>query len=379
MLKRRIACGLLILAAAVLYLFSNESVTLALLLALILIPLASVGLLRLSGKNLSISLTEDTSDPERKKVRLILDNPDILPVAAADTEVRCVNLRTGEADSSVFSRGIPPRSKRESQMEIIPGHAGRYEVAVASATISDPLGIWQRELSCSDRMRLTVLPELFEMQMTYGSSAAMLENDRYRDNARGNDPGDITGIREYVPGDPVRNIHWKLSEKTDKLLVKELGKPITEQFLVILDTASDIAQDPFELDASAAVFTSLLHSLHRDGIVFSAAWTDPITGKAVIRTIHDELDIAAACDEFLAVPASAPSAFGRIERDIAESRYAHIIIVSSRIPDGVEAITNGCQVTVLLQGGDAAVTENNLSIIGFESKTYITDLAGIEV
>ena len=87
MLKRRIACGLLILAAAVLYLFSNESVTLALLLALILIPLASVGLLRLSGKNLSISLTEDTSDPERKKVRLILDNPDILPVARIITRV----------------------------------------------------------------------------------------------------------------------------------------------------------------------------------------------------------------------------------------------------------------------------------------------------
>jgi uncharacterized protein (DUF58 family) len=34
------------------------------------------------------------------------------------------------------------------------------------------------------------------------------------------DPTRIYGIREYVPGDPIKSIHWKVSAKTNKLQVK---------------------------------------------------------------------------------------------------------------------------------------------------------------
>ena len=79
------------------------------------------------------------------------------------------------------------------------------------------------------------------------------------------------------------------------------------------------------------------------------------------------------------MPSSGPSAFGRIERDIAESRYAHIIVVGSRIPEGIEAITNGCQVTLLMYGLEGSSSETNLSITGFRRGTYKTELAGVEV
>ena len=73
------------------------------------------------------------------------------------------------------------------------------------------------------------------------------------------------------------------------------------------------------------------------------------------------------------------SAFERIDRDIAESRYAHIVVVGSMVPEGIEAIANGCQVTVLLYGGEGSTTENNVTIIGFDSGSCKTDLAGIEI
>ena len=79
------------------------------------------------------------------------------------------------------------------------------------------------------------------------------------------------------------------------------------------------------------------------------------------------------------MPSAGPSAFGRIERDIAESRYAHIIIVGSRIPEGIEAITNGCQVTLLLYGAEGSTSETNLTIAGFHRGSYQKELAGIEV
>ena len=49
------------------------------------------------------------------------------------------------------------------------------------------------------------------------------------------------------------------------------------------------------------------------------------------------------------------------------------------IPEGIDAIGNGCLVTVLVYGEEGSVTENNVTTVGFETKTYKDDLAGIEI
>ena len=379
MLKRRIACILLILSALILYIFDNESVTLALLLALIVMPAASVGLIALSGRNFRISMERTTQPDENPVVRVTTENPDIIPLAAVEAEVVCTNLRTGEADSYMIRNTPRPKSTQTIDLEILPKNAGRYEIEVSSATLTDPLQLSGRQVACSDREYVTIMPEIFDMQVSYASDAAMLEGDRSADSRRGNDPGDVRAIRDYVPGDPVRNIHWKLSEKADKLLVKELGNPITDQFLLILDTGHEVSQIPAALETIASVFVSLAETIRRDSSGLSIAWTDPETGRAVIRKVVEEADLTAAADEYLAVPAAMHSAFERIDRDIAESRYAHIVVVGSMVPEGIEAIANGCQVTVLLYGGEGSTTENNVTIIGFDSGSCKTDLAGIEI
>ncbi|MCQ2538114.1 MAG: DUF58 domain-containing protein [Lachnospiraceae bacterium] len=43
-----------------------------------------------------------------------------------------------------------------------------------------------------------------------------------------NDPSEAYGIREYVPGDSIKSIHWKLSEKTGKTMVREYGMPVPQ-------------------------------------------------------------------------------------------------------------------------------------------------------
>ena len=379
MLKRRIACILLIISALILYLFDNESVTLALLAALIVMPLASIGLLALSGRNFGISMSRAAQNSENPVIRITIENPDIVPLAAVEAEVVCTNLRTRESDS-YFIRNTPrPKSTQTVDLEIMPKYAGRYEISVAAAILTDPLQLSTRSIPCSDKEYFTVMPETFEMQLSYASDAAMLESDRTTAVRSGNDPGEVREIREYIPGDPIKNIHWKLSEKVDKLLIKELGNPITDQFLVVLDTAREVSQDPVSLEAVAAVFISLAETLLNNSSGLSIAWTDAESGKAVIKKISEETDLIEAADEFLAVPAVTQSAFSKIERDVAESRYAHVVIVGSSIPAGIDAIANGCQVTVLLIGENGSATENNVTIVGFDSDSYTADLAGIEI
>ena len=379
MLKRRITCGLLILAALILYFFDNDSVTLALLLALIVMPAVSIGLLALSGKNLSVSMEESDEVSEKPLIKLTIDHPGIMPVANAELEVICENLRTGETDSTMIQTSPGPKSRKEVDFEVLSGHAGRYRIRVADAIIRDPLMLAKKSARCEDSRYMTVMPEIFETHLSYASDAAFLESDRSADSRRGADPGDVRGIREYVPGDPVRNIHWKLSEKTDKMLVKELGNPITDQILIILGPAGERSSDPEALEVIASVYASLLHTFQIDSTSLTAAWTDALTGQAVFRKISDEEELKLAADEYLASPAAMQGAFATIDRNLAETRYAHIVIVCGRVPAGLESIAHGCNVTVLMYGADGSTTENNVQVVGFGNKTYREDLAGIEV
>lgn len=377
--RRAAAWGLLILFAVILYLFSNETVTLALLVSLIIALPVSFLLLRYTAGNVDLAISDSSTSEEKNSFTVTLTNKGMLPVASVDLELRCANLRVGDSDVCSISRSLMPRGSSEITVDVKPAHAGRYELSVASAVVTDPLGVWRKPLKQVESKYVTVMPELFETEIIPAGVSAMPEADTQSQKTKGAVAGDMIGIREYVPGDPVRNIHWKLSEKTDKMLVKELGDPVTDQYLLLMDSSVDIAQDPVALDAVASVFTSLIRAMREDDMIISAGWTDPATGDAAVRRIITDEDASAAADEYLAVLAAMPSAFQKIARNLIEDRYAHVIIVGSRIPANIEDITNGCQVTVLMYGGSHSFTDKNLNVAGFGAKTAATDIAGLEL
>lgn len=379
MRKSIILWVLLIISALILYLFSNGSVTLGLLAALIAALPVSYAMLRLTSGKLDVSLSEGAVSDGRRTFILNLRNKGVLPIASIEAEAVCVNLRTGETESFTIMRSLGPRRTKEVLLEVVPGHAGRYDLTVSSAVIRDPLGLWSRTVSFDGHMGITVMPSLFDMNMLQAGISAMPESNAESVRTRGAVSGDMVEIKEYVPGDPVRNIHWKLSEKTGKALVKVLGNPVSDQYLIILDNPADIAHDPAALDAVASVYASLIHTLRANEVTCYAGWTDPYSRRAVIRRIADDVEAAAAADEYLSVPAVMPSAFASIDRDIADDRYAHVIVVSSRIPANMDVIANGCSVTILKYGEQGSFTEGNMTVVGFEASTYVSDTAGIEI
>lgn len=379
MRRRVVVWVLLVLSALILYLFSNESVTLALLAALTAALPFSYAFLRLTEGHVSLSLKGDETAGDHNTFVLSMKNDGILPAGSVDVNAVCTNLRTGETETIDISRGIGPKKTVEIPLQVVPSHAGRYDLTVGSAVIRDPFGLWGRKTGFEEHEGVTVMPPLFDMNMLQAGITAMPESDSESSRTRGAISGDMIDIKEYVPGDPVRNIHWKLSEKTGKALVRVLGNPVSDQYLIMLDNSPELAGDFEALDAVASVYASLIQTLRDNEITCYAGWTDPDTGRAVIRKVSDDTEAAAAADGYLAVPASMPGAFSGIERGLADDRYAHVVIVSSRVPENIDAIANGCGVTVLKYGEQGSFTEGSITVVGFEKSTYILDTAGIEI
>ena len=56
-------------------------------------------------------------------------------------------------------------------------------------------------------------------------------------------------LRDYREGDRLSRIHWKLSQKMGRTLVKELGLPLSDHLLFLLDLKRRRLEADLLLDA----------------------------------------------------------------------------------------------------------------------------------
>ncbi|NCC43791.1 MAG: DUF58 domain-containing protein [Clostridia bacterium] len=60
--------------------------------------------------------------------------------------------------------------------------------------------------------------------------------EAYDETHKGQDVSEVFDMRDYQQGDSVKSIHWKLSSKLDKLIIREFGNPINYHTALYYDT-----------------------------------------------------------------------------------------------------------------------------------------------
>lgn len=161
-----------------------------------------------------------------------------------------------------------------AEFELEPGYCGTLEIGLKRLWAFDLLELVPVKIKARAKAGCTVFPDTFESDVTVRiTHIPERERDSFSENRPGNDLSEIYGFREYVPGDPVRLIHWKLGEKYDKTMVMEPGMPVlTEVLLFCLRTVENI--NYAESDALAECVSSVGTSLCGKGIVFDMAVCD---------------------------------------------------------------------------------------------------------
>lgn len=113
------------------------------------------------------------------------------------------------------------------------------------------------------------------------------DNDNlYSDKKAGNDPTEIFAIREYAPGDKIRNIHWKISAKMGQTMVKDYGLPLFEKDTVIIEKFSNknvsVANEIYDL------LYSLIYAMTQRGFGLNVCF---VNGIYTEKRIENETDI----------------------------------------------------------------------------------------
>lgn len=185
--------------------------------------------------------------------------------------------------------GVPllrPARSFAQTLTIATPRRGVIAVGPATAVRTDPIGLLRRERSSTDRHHLFVHPRTAVIPSTSAGLVRDLEGNPTR--AIVDSDMSFHAIREYGPGDSRRQIHWKSTAKTGRLMVRQFEESRRSRLAVVLSiAAAEYAdEDEFELAVSAAA--SLGVQAVRDNrdldVVTGAEVPEMVRGR--MRAIH---------------------------------------------------------------------------------------------
>ena len=374
-----IAWGLVAAVCVLAFLLAGNPAALAIALAVIVLPAVGYVLVRVGSAGLSARLESPTTSPKGAPIgcRLVLGNPSPVPLLKVEARIDGLNMLTGQRFSQSVCASVPPRSSAEVDFSIRSELCGRVELRVSSITAYEPFGILGRRRPCGAERRLSVMPELNEMFMRDMMAAAPLSDTvTFSPYRKGQDASEVFALREYEPGDDIRNIHWKLSEKVDALVVREPSLPIDNSIMVLWDkNLYGTAPDPRRADALAELMLAVCEMLCSQGISFDVVFNDVASGRVVCENVGSEDDIYELVGSVMSTPLgnageSAVEAYARLYGPLQSSR---VICLACAQPEGLRDACRGKSLTLFVCDDAAEMaTEPDYAEIHFAAG----DLAG---
>lgn len=389
MKKSRVIWGLW-LVLAVIFCFVTDGVTGYLLLAVsIVLPLLSgITLFAVRGK-MDVQLTLAAYGEKGKAVtgKLLVKNRSFLPADRLRCRVCCENLLTGEKEYTNIPVAAPARSGVDTEFQLKSRHAGKVRISLKSMVWYDLFGLFRSRLSFRGEAMAVgmIAPNIFPMetQIAYGESTNM-DSDEYSMKKAGYDPSETFAIREYQPGDRIRQIHWKLTEKFDNLMVRDYGLPIQNTILLLLETGYGTEEaDADCLDALAEALYSVSQELLSQQIIHSIGWQNHEENTFQCVEVETEEDLNVLLPELLgAVP-------GRDGMSVAdhymESReqleFAHMVIFSQAHQASLGGLASQCILTEVICSGEAAGydQQDGIAILGGTPENLPETLSYLEI
>ena len=239
MLATKILFILVILICAAFYILYVWNFSLVLLIVFVTLPV----LMFLTSLISKLMLKADFAVKEKTSpknsdfsVQLCVANRGIIPVGRAEACIEYYNIFNNKISS--FEMGFPIQALNTQRItfQLSSRYCGVIKIRTAYIRITDPLHLFSFKACRGVNTEIAVIPEAHEI----GGSVSITdrvneESEMFSENRPGDDPSEVFDLRDYIPGDKLNRIHWKLSSKKDDLIVKDYSLPVDVPSLVFLD------------------------------------------------------------------------------------------------------------------------------------------------
>jgi len=146
-----------------------------------------------------------------------------------------------------------PGQRGEVAMELVAARRGILRLRAVAVSRPDALGLCKAVARQEAAQSVLVLPRRYPVPRLRLSGSRRYQPGGVSLASRVGDSQEFRSLRDYVPGDPLRRIHWRSWAKTDRPVVKEYEDEYFVRHALILDTfAAPGREDDFEEAVSVA-------------------------------------------------------------------------------------------------------------------------------
>ena len=176
------------------------------------------------------------------------------------------------------------------------------------------------------------------------------EKERYFSNKKNTVLSEILQYREYQPGDNLRHINWKLSDRFDEMLVREFDTPTDNQVLVTFDIESNTnganeagAQSANAIKATKSLVYSAIMSISASyidkGIFHQVGWYRAADRHSIYKNMYGTEDLYGVMRQIFDDNGESKSKSASIVTLIKSgniNKYAKVVYITNHIDKKVQ-------------------------------------------
>jgi len=163
-------------------------------------------------------------------------------------------------------------------------HCGILTCSCKGSRVCDYLGLFGLPIRGVGQREVLVLPRPVPPEALPDLTAFAAQQKRPKPGGGFSEEHEL---REYRPGDNLRDIHWKLSAKTDRMILREAQEPVRQRVLLTFD----MQPTGEKLDDVLSRLLWLSRWLAAHDTEHEICWLEPTSGKLQTVLIHTEQDL----------------------------------------------------------------------------------------
>lgn len=239
----RIVCYLFLLVILIAwYLFLKSHLLMTTMVIMVVLPICSMGSAWWMRRHLSVRVyaMQPVMQEEEEGIWRIYIQNNSYGLALSCTLFGTVgNSFLGTSGEIQLEMPISMNSTEYMDLPLGVQYCGLVQVEIHDLEYRDPMGLLRIKIPLKASAESVVLPDAKQenREQRNGYQAGISEAEETL--SRGHDFSEVTDMREYRPGDRIKDIHWKLSAKKQDLMVKERASVAQSQVILLLDLSDD--------------------------------------------------------------------------------------------------------------------------------------------
>jgi uncharacterized protein (DUF58 family) len=216
--------------------YSNYEVFLLLLL-IVIIPVVSWVLFIISRIGIKILISAPNQSRQKQDVTVYTKATNACPVPLYRGRL---NLHIAYSNSNIdkevqVNTYAFLHQAQENKITFVPLHCGIVSIHISTLDTYDYIGLFHKKYFYDSTKSVVVFPELIVADLDKRIAEEKEQENECIVTTNITENAEVVNLRQYIPGDPIKSVHWKLSVKLDQLICKQYGEYVRKNFYIIVD------------------------------------------------------------------------------------------------------------------------------------------------